>query len=123
VIHGGQFLNPSAEELDLLLSVGGAHTSGVEQLPACSWTSGRCEKVTRGDRTATEEVRRVLIVAQEATSDRDARELFLRTSLQPVDYHWILDSISHYELQELTSYLVIPPNHDESLQTQHSMAF
>jgi hypothetical protein len=137
VVFGGQFRSPTEEDLGLLVRAGGGESINADQLPSCSWTRDATNRAqpdvqpasmssTASSFSSSAQQRsrqRVLLVSQESTSERDARELFLRTSLPPVHYHWILDSVSHYQVQEFTAYLVLPPDHSGSLQTQHSMVF
>ena len=75
--------------------------------------------------TTTEELlgldRTFVIVDGKSISQEDANELYYKTGRHPIDYLWLLDSVSHFTLCNIEDYRVAVI--ETVFETQNSLAF
>lgn len=108
----GDFTQPSRKDLQRVARIGGAEI--LNTLPSPTTTMPEY----------IEEVKQThIVIDPERTDSAAAQEIHMVCGLVPLSYHWVLDSVSHYNVQLSDKYRIFIQEEGKGYQTQQSLEF
>lgn len=108
----GDFNQPSRKDLQRVVRIGGGEI--LNTLPSPTTTIPEY----------MEEVKHThIIIDSERTDSSAAQEIHLVCGLVPLSFHFILDSVSHYNVQPVDKYRIVVQEDGHGFQTQQSLEF
>jgi len=106
----GKFTTPTKEELQSIISTGQGTVLTDLPKPAKN-TADMLSNSTNN----------LVIMDPTTTSIDDAKEIYFKTTKAPVEFSWVLDSISNYQLVDMDKYKMT--THEAPFETQNSLAY